>query len=85
VAERIRTLFPQVVQVYVTSDPASVANLARISGDVRRGVPINTHMDRLNTMMKALRPVVTPGTAPGMAPGGVPGGTTAPGTPGGTR
>lgn len=82
VADRVRTMFPQVVEVYVTSDPTRVTELARIADDVRRGVPVTNHMDRLAALVKALRPATTrptPGTTPGAtAPG------TAPTTPGGT-
>lgn len=84
VADRVRTMFPQVVDVYVTSDPARVAELARIADDVRRGVPITNHMDRLTALVKALKPAATtpaaPGTTPGRTAPGVTGGTTGAGT-----
>jgi hypothetical protein len=67
----VRSAFPQVADVYVTTDPSLVHRIARLGGEVQSGVSVAPRFHEIVAIAQLMAPVTrlgTTGTAP-LGPG----------------
>jgi len=56
VRSQVRSLFPQIADVYVTTDPELVFRIARLGGDIRAGISLTGRLEEIFTMARQLTP-----------------------------